>query len=117
MLNVSAVPKPLACNLGAFNPKQRREHTVLVHRVFRAVEQVRDLRDGLAFRLPTKMNVALEATQFIMLERLCCPFFNFAFKVESDGATWLHITGGKGVKQFIKPEFGLANLKISRRQT
>lgn len=116
MPRTSTAPKPIACNMNAFSPKQRKEHALIIRRVFRAVEQVRDLRDGLAFRLPTKMNVALEATQFIMLERLCCPFFNFALKVESDGATWLHITGGKGVKQFIKPEFGLANLKISRRQ-
>jgi len=111
-----ASPKPIACNLNAFSPRQRKEHALFIRRVFRAVELVRDLPDGLAFRLPTKMNVALETTKFIMLERLCCPFFNFTLRVESGGATWLHLTGSKGVKQFIKPEFGLANIKKTIRR-
>lgn len=99
--------RPLACNMRAFDASQRREHARIIRRVFRSVKEVRDLPNGLAFRLPTKTEKALETVKFIMLERLCCPFFDFTLKVESSGTTWLHLTGGEGVKEFIRPEFGL----------
>lgn len=117
MRKSSSASKPIACNPNAFNSKQRQEHAAVIRRVFRAVEQVRDLPNGLAFRLPTKMDLALETTKFIMLERICCPFFNFTLQVESSGATWLHLTGGKGVKAFIRPEFGLEKTKSQTKRS
>lgn len=110
-MNASTRKKPLACNMGVFDEKQRQEHSAIIRRVFKSVKEVRDLPNGLAFRLPTRTEVALETAKFIMLERQCCPFFDFTLKVESGGSTWLHLTGGKGVKEFIRPEFGLTEYK------
>jgi hypothetical protein len=44
----------------------------------------------------------LTAAEFISRERLCCPFFDMELAVSgADGPTWLRITGGEGVKDFL----------------
>jgi len=48
------------------------------------------------------------AAEFITLERLCCPFFEFELIAEkADGSMWLRLKGGDGVKDFIKIEFDI----------
>jgi hypothetical protein len=50
----------------------------------------------------------LRAAEFISLERLCCPFFNFVLEVEPEsGPLWLKMTGQDGVKQFLQAEFNV----------
>ncbi len=39
-------------------------------------------------------------------ERLCCPFFDLALRIDREGGpVWLRLTGRKGVKDFITTEF------------
>ena len=43
--------------------------------------------------------------EWTRLERRCCPFFEFTLRVElEDGPVSLRLTGGPGVKEFIKEE-------------
>ena len=40
--------------------------------------------------------------EYVTLERLCCPFFDFAIEVGRDrGEVWLKITGGQEAKRIL----------------
>ena len=96
---------PLACEMSAIEPGLRTQHIANGRHVFRAAEEVRELSDGYAFRLPAAPDTLLKAVEFISLERLCCAFLGFALEVEPEGGpVWLRLTGGEGVKAFIREE-------------
>jgi hypothetical protein len=81
------------------------QHLATIERLFRSVENIRELADGYSFQLPP--DKLLTAAQFISLERLCCPFFDFGLEVKCNGsAVWLTPTGREGAKQFIMAEIG-----------
>ena len=64
------------------------------------------MKDRYALRLPAE--TLLTAAEWISLERRCCPFFGFTLEMERHGGPlWLRVTGPKGIKQFIRAEFGL----------
>lgn len=92
---------PIACNLNVFTPAQRERHTVVWQTLEHARLQIEELPDGYAFHLPS--DHTLLAAEFISLERLCCPFFNFALEIEAGGAVVkLKLTGSAAVKAFLK---------------
>lgn len=45
---------PIACDMSAIEPGRRAEHVATGGRVFRAAEEIRELPDGYAFRLPNE---------------------------------------------------------------
>jgi hypothetical protein len=96
---------PIACDMSAIEPGMRAGHVATGGRVFRAAEEIRELPDGYAFRLPNESKTLLSAAEFISLERLCCPFLGFVLEVEPEGGpVWLRLTGREGVKAFIREE-------------
>ena len=96
---------PIACDMGAIDPGLRARHVAAGAQLFRAAEEIRELPDGYAFRLPPDADALLKAAEFISLERLCCPFFGFALEVEPEGGpVWVRLTGREGVKAFIREE-------------
>jgi len=96
-----------ACDLTAIAADQRDAHLATINRLFRAVESIRELPNGYSVRLPNESEVLLTAAEFIALERLCCPFFDFGLEIEREGgAVWLSLTGREGVKPFIMAEIG-----------
>jgi len=100
-------PIPFACNMEAIAPDDRQKHLETIGSLFRSVVQVGDLPRGYSFAL-AQDDVPLNlAASFIDRERLCCPFFNFALRIEgSDRLLRLDITGPAGVKPFIIAELG-----------
>jgi hypothetical protein len=99
---------PFACNRKAMNGEQRQRYNELTERLQIAKQEIRELADGFAFRLPVDTVAIRDAAEWITYERLCCPFFDFGIDVESNGeALWLRIAGREGVKPFIKSEFGI----------
>lgn len=99
---------PIACDLTAIPAEQREHHNAAAEQIFASILETRELPDGYAFRLPEEPDTLLKAAEFISLERLCCPFFNFALEVEPKGGPlWLKLTGGEGVKLFIQSAFTL----------
>ncbi|HET8580780.1 MAG TPA: hypothetical protein VFL31_07260, partial [Nitrospiraceae bacterium] len=75
--------------------------------LFGAVQEIRELPSGYAFRLPNEANMLLKAAEFIMRERLCCPFLGFGVEVEREGGpVWLRLTGAAGIQPFIQAEIG-----------
>lgn len=94
---------PLACDLTVIGNEEREQHHQIAEEIFAAVEELRELPDGYAFRLPTESEMIRRAGMFISRERLCCPFFDFTLEVKPDqGPVWMNVTGREGTKQFLK---------------
>jgi hypothetical protein len=97
---------PLACNARALNSQQRLRIRALLDEIHAASKQVRELSNGYSVLLPAE--TIRDAAEYITLERLCCPFFDFALEAEREGGpVWLTLTGREGVKQLARLEFGL----------
>jgi len=95
-----------ACDLGALTKDERAVHHRLAAALWEAVQQTRELPNGYAFRLPPAS--LRSAAEWVALESRCCPFFSFELRLSGEGGPlWLHVTGAKGVKPFMRAEFGL----------
>lgn len=68
-------------------------------------QEVQELSNGYAVCYPRESTMIIKFAEFISLERLCCPFLNFELHVESNHPVRLHLTGPKGVKEFLKQTF------------
>ena len=100
---------PFRCDMSAIEPPQRKQHIATTVAVFRAVEEIHELPNGYAFRLPNDATMLLQTAEFILREKLCCPFFGFSVEVEPEGGSlWLRLTGEEGIKPFIQAELGEA---------
>ena len=99
---------PFACNVAGMNAEQRKRYTVLIKKLQISKQEVRELPDGYAFRFSSESSTIQELAEFIVYERLCCPFFDFDLAVEREGGpAWLRLRGREGVKDFIRIEFGI----------
>lgn len=95
-----------ACNMNAMTKSERAAHQKLSRKLLDAVEARSELRNGYAFRLPSR--AFMTAAEWVSLERRCCPFFTFELELAADGGpVWLRVTGARGIKEFIRAEFGL----------
>jgi hypothetical protein len=96
---------PIACDMTALDSGQRARHRDLVRRLRAANRGSAELADGYALRYGAKPRLFLELAEFVALEWRCCPFLRFALEREpADGAVWLRLTGGEGVKEFLQAE-------------
>jgi hypothetical protein len=99
---------PFACNVGALDKDQRARYSILTKQLIAKKQEVRELSDGYAFRFAASSEHIKDLAEFIIYERLCCPFFDFDLIVErNEGSLWLKLRGREGVKDFIKSEFGI----------
>ena len=93
---------PIACDMNAFTSDQRSRYNKVLGQLSGAVEEVKELPNGYAFRYKTDGDTWMRAAEYADLERRCCPFFDFALERESDeGVVWLKLTGREGVKAFL----------------
>ena len=80
-------------------------HLATSRELFERLKTVEELGDGYRFRLESEPVVIVKTAEFISLEKLCCPFLNFALEVDAEGGpVWLRLTGREGVKDFIREE-------------
>jgi len=103
---------PLACDMTAIPVDQRQHHIAKSRDLFSHIEEFSELPHGYQFRFASRPNLITSLAEFISLEKLCCPFLNFAIEVEAEGGpVWLRLTGREGVKAFIREEInGLLGL-------
>ncbi|MBI1804985.1 MAG: hypothetical protein HY033_06980 [Ignavibacteriae bacterium] len=102
---------PLACNLSALTAPERIQHEQNGNKIFHAVQEVKELSDGYAFRLLADTSMLLSVAEFVEKEQLCCPFFHFVIDVgPENGSLWVSMTGPEGVKPFMVEEFSLKEL-------
>jgi hypothetical protein len=115
--------EPLACRLDALSPAERGRHQKLTALLERAVVGVRELPGGYELaldlsRLPADAKgdpvCVVEIAEWVDLEARCCPFLDFGIAVRGKGAgsVALALTGGPGVKDFLKMEFSLVEKKL-----
>ena len=98
---------PIACqrDAGAFDLEESERYKSLMEGMRSAIQEMKELPDGFAFRFPSDPHVIVDLAEWITLERRCCSFFKFALRVEPDDRpVWLSITGGEGVKEFLQTE-------------
>ena len=102
----ACLAQPLACNLKAFTPQERAVWRERLDHVMAAVTGTRELEDGYALEIDTRKQGYAGVAQWVELERKCCPFFVFELGMRGEnGAVWLNLRGGKGVKEFIAADF------------
>jgi hypothetical protein len=102
----------IACDPFAISMEENRRWLERVGpQLYGAVQEIRELPDGYAFRLPTEPEMLRLTAEDISYERLCCPFVRYTLEVEPHhGPFWLRMTGGDGVKAFLRMAFESANL-------
>ena len=95
----------LACELAAMDDKQRARYRVVVEQVESSALSTQPVPGGVAIRYTADPDTILRLAEFVTLERLCCPFFDFDIRLGA-GATEveLQITGGPGVQEFLQAE-------------
>ena len=95
---------PFYCNRLALTPGVRKRHFEELGPKLRSLRKsVRELKDGYAFEFPGDSATYQLLSEWAIQERLCCPFFNIALRMESEGGPlWLQLTGRPGIKDFIK---------------
>jgi len=99
---------PLACNVNALNAAQRNRIHELLAKFRGAAQGIKELPNGYAVWLSNEASFIRDVAEFITLERLCCPFFDFRLESEAEGGNiWLALTGREGVKELAKIEFAI----------
>ena len=103
--------QPLACDPHALTHAQQ-EYWVkeIVPKLYREVQEIQELPNGWVWRLPSTPEVLTLVAEDLNMERLCCPFVNYTLEIEPNrGPFWLRLTGGEGVKEFLRMSFETAN--------
>jgi hypothetical protein len=99
---------PFACNVSGLTAEQRQRWLGLIKKLGSSNQEVRELADGYAFRFAADSSTIQDLAEFIVYERLCCPFFDLELAAEREGGpVWLRLRGREGVKEFIRNEFGI----------
>jgi hypothetical protein len=106
---------PIACNLNALTPPQRKELHEFSERLVRAVSGTRELSDGYGFQLNGGSVTVLDLAKGIDVWRKCCPFYEFQIELRGeDGALWLTLRGPKGVKEYFPVDAPQLAAKLPR---
>ncbi|MBV8866025.1 MAG: hypothetical protein JO210_11570 [Acidobacteriaceae bacterium] len=101
LLGANSLP-PIACNLKALTPEQRKQLAHIGEHVISAIDASRELADGYAFRIDPAKASLLDVAQWLDLWRRCCPFYEFQVQLQAaDAVVWLAVKGRPGVKQYI----------------
>ena len=97
---------PLACQLTAAEMAYRRQ--LIIENLVPYIEERQETEAGYAFKFSPQDEVACELLAFILLERQCCPFFQFELVFTPDNsAIWLYLQGADGAKQFIEDKLAV----------
>ena len=98
----AATDPPIACNLKALTPEQRRELEQLGKHVISAIDTSRELHDGYSFRIDPAKASLVDVGRWLDLWRRCCPFYEFRIDFHAaDAMVWLSVSGRPGVKEYI----------------
>ncbi len=98
---------PFYCDMSMLSAAERAHKDEIGGRLAAVRLGVRELSNGYEFRFPGDTATLAQLNDWIATERLCCPFFDFDVRLESErGPIALRLTGRKGTKTFIKADFG-----------
>lgn len=101
----------IACEPNALTAEEQVRWMEVGTKMYRAIEEIQELPDGYAFRLPSNSEMLMLVAEDLTFDRLCCPFIHFMVEIEPNrGPIWLRMAGGEGVKTFLRMSFEAANL-------
>jgi hypothetical protein len=86
----------------------QRKHKAELEKVLRSlITGVHELSDGYQFEFPPETHTLQMLSEWIGMERTCCPFFEFDLSLQAEaGPLSMSLRGREGVKQFIRADFG-----------
>ena len=97
---------PLVCNMNVFTPAQREAHIQTTTELIQAVQGIHEVENGYEFTFPNQTDLITQLAEFILNERLCCPFLRFTLNIVSDREpVTLSLTGPIGTQEFLRAEF------------
>ncbi len=97
---------PLSCDLTVLSREQRKRHSVLISFVLSHHLNVREFEDGYEFMFKSEPDVFLKLSEWIVLERMCCPFLSFSVAYDrGHGPIRLGVTGPVGAKEVLKAAY------------
>jgi len=94
----------LACNIQAISAVQRPRYDDLVSRLRAAMRVRNELADGYSYSLDSTKITLAEVSEWITMERLCCPFLIFQLERVGEDSR-LTMRGPEGVKAVLRAEF------------
>ena len=98
---------PFYCDMSMLSAAERAHKDEIGARLAAVRLGVKELSTGYEFRFPGDAETLAQLNDWIATERLCCPFFEFDVRLESErGSIALRLTGRKGTKAFIEADFG-----------
>lgn len=97
---------PIACRLNALSSGERIRQKELLEKVRDRALQVVEIALGFEVRFPSDRLTFVELAEWVGLERLCCPFAEFAILWRRDETVWVRVTGGEGAKEVLAAEMG-----------
>jgi hypothetical protein len=103
---------PISCQKleGLFSPEMRKRHAKIWAKMEEEVLGINETEKGYAFNFPFDDNLFQDLAEYITYERLCCPFFEFTLEMKpADEQVRLQLSGGKGVKEFLRSELTLGS--------
>ncbi len=95
----------LACITGVFSRDQKIRHQILINEVLSIIRDTKELSNGYQVEFPYDPSLFLKISEWMTLEHLCCPFFNFTLQLETD-IIRLAITGSDEAKRFLQTWIG-----------
>jgi len=106
-----AMVEPLSCDLSALSEAQRRRHSELTRFMLSRHGAVKELADGYEFEFKNDTNVFLKIAEWMVLERICCPFLSFSLELgEQNQPVRVAIRGPEGTKQIFQDVINDAHL-------
>jgi hypothetical protein len=91
--------------MGVFTPAQREAHILTTIQLMRAVQDIHEVEKGYEFTFANEDELISKLAEFVIYERLCCPFLKFTLIVNSNEAISLTLTGPLGTQEFLREEF------------
>jgi hypothetical protein len=99
---------PIACDLTVFGDNERKRQKSILDEFRAKVKGMEELPDGYAFTLAREPYMLQLVAEMISFESRCCQFLDFQLDVRRGGASiTLRLTGGEGVKEFLREELSL----------
>jgi hypothetical protein len=95
---------PITCDLNALTSEERGRRKIVLSSVTRTIIGRDELANGFQLRFDAARLDVAALGEWIALERRCCPFLHFRLDIEPAGKTVLALTGGPGVKEFLRSE-------------
>lgn len=72
---------PIVCNFGALTLDQQEKYKEVRNQLKTVEYSTEELQEGFAFSYPNEDDVLKKIIDWVILERLCCPFLEFTLKI------------------------------------